>query len=57
VKSNNEELEELQTRCNLFNETLAKAIKDDAKLLSDDLWDSIGRLVKYVSLCVELGNF
>jgi hypothetical protein len=54
VKSNNEELEVLQARCNLFNDTLAKVIKGrDAKLLSDDLWNSIGRLVKYVPLYVK----
>ena len=47
-------MEDLKARCNLLNESLVNAIKgQDARLLSDDLRDSIGRLVKYVSFCVE----
>ncbi|KAJ2926680.1 hypothetical protein H1R20_g10395, partial [Candolleomyces eurysporus] len=50
AKSNNEEMEDLKTRCDLLNESLVNAIKgQDAGLLSDDLRDSIGRLVKGIS--------
>ena len=46
-------MEDLKIRCNLLNESLANVIKGDARLLSDDLRDSIGRLLKYVSSCVK----
>ncbi|RXW12419.1 hypothetical protein EST38_g13434 [Candolleomyces aberdarensis] len=47
AKSNKEEMEDLKMRCNLLNDSLANAMKGrDPRSLSDDLWDSIGRLVK-----------
>ncbi|KAJ2923244.1 hypothetical protein H1R20_g13851, partial [Candolleomyces eurysporus] len=50
AKSNKEEMEDLKMRCNLLNESMVNAIKgQDAGLLSDDLRDSIGRLVKGIS--------
>ncbi|KAJ2924289.1 hypothetical protein H1R20_g12806, partial [Candolleomyces eurysporus] len=50
AKSNKEEMEDLKMRCNLLNESLVNAIKgQDTGLLSDDLRDSIGRLVKGIS--------
>ncbi|KAJ2925991.1 hypothetical protein H1R20_g11098, partial [Candolleomyces eurysporus] len=54
VNSNKEEMEDLKMSCNLLNESLVNAIKgQDAGLLSDDLRDSIGRLLKYFSFCVK----
>ncbi|KAJ2922141.1 hypothetical protein H1R20_g14943, partial [Candolleomyces eurysporus] len=54
AKSNKEEMEDLKTRCDLLNESLTNAIKGrDVRLLTDDLKDSIGRLVKYIPFCVE----
>ncbi|RXW20844.1 hypothetical protein EST38_g5027 [Candolleomyces aberdarensis] len=50
AKSNKEEMEDLKMRCNLLNDSLANAMKGrDPRSLSDELWDSIGRLVKGIS--------
>ncbi|RXW20369.1 hypothetical protein EST38_g5470 [Candolleomyces aberdarensis] len=47
AKSSKEEIEDLRARCSLLNESMVNAIKGrDEKLLSVDLKDSIGRLVK-----------
>ena len=49
AKSNKEEMEDLKKRCSSLNDTIVGAIKGkDATSLSDDLKDSIGRLVRYV---------
>ena len=42
-------MEELKARCGLLNESMVNAIKGrDERLLSAELKESIGRLVKYV---------
>ncbi|RXW22299.1 hypothetical protein EST38_g3544 [Candolleomyces aberdarensis] len=47
AKSNKEDMEELKARCDLLNESMVKAIKGrDERLLSAELKESIGRLVK-----------
>ncbi|RXW15025.1 hypothetical protein EST38_g10829 [Candolleomyces aberdarensis] len=46
AKSNKEEMEDLKTRCNLLNESMAHAFKRRQDGGSDNLYESIGRLVK-----------
>ncbi|RXW15116.1 hypothetical protein EST38_g10737 [Candolleomyces aberdarensis] len=47
AKSNKEEMEDLKARCSLLNESMVNAIKgQDERLLSAELKESIGRLVK-----------
>ncbi|RXW14827.1 hypothetical protein EST38_g11027 [Candolleomyces aberdarensis] len=49
AKSNKEDMEELKARCDLLNESMVNAIKGrDERLLSAELKESIGRLVKGV---------
>ncbi|KAJ2933180.1 hypothetical protein H1R20_g3901, partial [Candolleomyces eurysporus] len=45
VKSNREEMEDMKTHCNLLNESMAHAFKRRQDGGSDDLDESIGRLV------------
>ena len=50
-------MEDLKARCGLLNESMVNAIKgQDERLLSAELKESIGRLVKYVQFCVKLGE-
>lgn len=47
--SKKEEVKILKTRCNLLGSSIVNTVKGkDAKLLSEDLKDSIGRLLSYV---------
>ncbi|RXW12506.1 hypothetical protein EST38_g13349 [Candolleomyces aberdarensis] len=46
AKSNKEGMVDLKTRCNLLNESMAHAFKRRQDGGSDDLYESIGRLVK-----------
>jgi hypothetical protein len=49
VDSNKEEVENLKKRCDLLRSSIVNAIGGkDTKLLSEDLKDSVGRLVVYV---------
>ena len=50
-------MEDLKARCDLLNESMVNAIKGrDEKLLSTELKESIGRLVKCVRFCVNFGD-
>jgi hypothetical protein len=58
VDSNKEEVKILKQRCNLLGSTIENAIREkDTKVLSEDLKDSIGRLVVYVLSFTFLGSW
>ncbi|RXW13062.1 hypothetical protein EST38_g12790 [Candolleomyces aberdarensis] len=48
AKSNREGMEDLKTRCNLLNESMAHAFKRQQDGGSEDLDESVGRLVKEI---------
>ncbi|RXW12558.1 hypothetical protein EST38_g13297, partial [Candolleomyces aberdarensis] len=57
ANSNKEEVEILKKNCNLLGSSLVNAVKGkDAKLLSEDLKNSIGRLVEGMWATLEAAN-